>query len=739
MKGQKTAKFFVTATVFVLAVVFLSSGVSAAGEPAVKSGEIAERDIALTDGRYTSPEYRTDFAFNVVGFAWQGGEHVMVSMRFSNESDWSEWYSPESTDAIEKDGWHYITEPLVADKATRVQYTVESIKPLAAAKVVYVSGYEQASLSFKPWDVVRRFFLSAARAASNVTILTRADWRADEDWRFDSQGEEVWPTEYAQPKKFVIHHTAGNDGGDNPAATIRGVYYWHAVTLGWGDIGYNYLVDQQGNMYEGRYGGDGVIGAHAYRSKTCAISRFGGPEHEADFNEGTIGIAVLGDYESGSTVTSRVKNALATLIAHEAKKFGIEPAGEGYLADDTYPNIVGHKDLDCTNCPGKNLYKVLATLRPTAQDAFSALADQPSPIIKATYVEQSERSIVIGAGEEKEVWVDFRNGGNVTWRSYLPETIAMRPRQASSEFYATSWNSETEVAKLTTANVPPGEVGRFVFTIEAPTDELEVNEQFILYWGDAPLARTTFSLSAEITGLQYAGHLEGVTMPPATFTNAARRVTLKFKNRGLKTWQRGDVKLNIYDLGDRVSRFYDPSWPDESGRADFSEDSVKPNAVATFTVTMKSPSEIGLYKNIYRLVNGQPIAQSEDYSITRVDSTTQASFVEHNIPPAVLNLWRPTVTVKFKNSGLTTWDHNISLRVYDLGDNVSRFRSRTWPSEFTAVRLSESSVRPGQTGTFSFRFDPPAQPGLYYNRFELIQNGGVVQGGNFSLLTRVDK
>ena len=65
---------------------------------------------------------------------------------------------------------------------------------------------------------------------------------------FNRNKKEIWPIQQAPIEKFIIHHTAGSDGGDDPAATIRGIYYWHAVVLGWGDMGYNFLIDGQGNF-----------------------------------------------------------------------------------------------------------------------------------------------------------------------------------------------------------------------------------------------------------------------------------------------------------------------------------------------------------------------------------------------------------------------------------------------------------------------------------------------------------
>ena len=98
--------------------------------------------------------------------------------------------------------------------------------------------------------------------AQELRIISRAQWGADESFRFDANGEDKWPEECAPVKKFIIHHsgTTLKDNDKNGVvdqqdyqSTIRAIYNWHAQVLNWGDIGYNYLIDPLGNIYQGRY------------------------------------------------------------------------------------------------------------------------------------------------------------------------------------------------------------------------------------------------------------------------------------------------------------------------------------------------------------------------------------------------------------------------------------------------------------------------------------------------------
>jgi len=734
-KGLKLTKFFTSGAVALLSTVFWCSQGTASGKAKIERREIRDSAMVVSNGEYLSSVLKTDFKFNVFGVAWQGRETVGISLRYHDSSGWSKWQQIE--DYLERDGWYYSTDPIVANKGTELQYKVDSSANLKNIKLIYLG--ESSGSNFKKRNIFD-FLFSKAQAADSLEIIPRSEWGADEDWRFSGSDKEIWPASYQRPEKFVIHHTAGSTGGDNPAAAVRGVYYWHSTVLGWGDIGYNYLIDQNGNIYEGRYGGDGVIGAHVYRTKICARFRFGGEQYEADFNKGTIGIAVLGNYEDGLTLNSKVKNALADLIAVKGKEFGIEPKGEGYMIDNTYPHIVGHKDLDCTACPGTNLYQKLGTIRDLAQKKYDVLNGIADPIIKATYVQQSKQSLAIDTGKEKQFWVEFKNEGNVTWHNYginQPYVIAKNP---PSVLKGSDWEAESIVAYLDSPNVAPGEIGRFTFNLKAPIDLLETSESFSLAFDNKIQKKSEFQVTVKITNLPFAAKLKNRSINLAMFLNDTQLVTFEFRNEGINSWKKGEVRLNIYDLDDQISRFYDKSWNDQYGQLDFEETEVKTNKIATFTLKLKAPRELGIFKNIYRLIGKNEIIQEENHSVTRIDSPYQAKLVSQNIPLAVLNYWKIPVTVKFENTGIGTWDQNLILNVYDLGKKTSRFKDSSWENTQGQFSLKEKAVKSGDIGTFQLILKAPEGKGVYLHILELKIKGSdlVVQNGEASLITRVD-
>src|SRR5262249_54346950 len=144
------------------------------------------------------------------------------------------------------------------------------------------------------------------------------------------------------------------------------IWTYHAQTLGWGDIGYNFLVDAAGNIYEGRFGGDNVIAGHAY----C-------------FNSGSSGIALLGDFRT-DPVPQMMRDGLVGLLAWLCFAAGLTPRKSGFMVDRILANICGPRDGNgacniSTTCPGASLYTLLPPLRdatwaalPDYGEAFTA-------------------------------------------------------------------------------------------------------------------------------------------------------------------------------------------------------------------------------------------------------------------------------------------------------------------------------------------------------------------------------
>ncbi|MDQ1044469.1 peptidoglycan recognition protein [Streptomyces sp. V4I2] len=208
--------------------------------------------------------------------------------------------------------------------------------------------------------------------APRPAITSRAGWGADES----ISPEEPGYLPGGKIKAVVVHHTAESNAytcAEAPAV-VRGVYAYHVKQLQWKDIGYNFLVDKCGTVYEGRKGGVDrpVMGAHAF-----------------GFNSETTGISVLGTYTDVAPSQAAMVS-VARIAAWKLGQYGVNPSGTTTLtagADGTnyfrkswaqgaqlsFPTIHGHRDGYNTQCPGDSLYAKLPTLRAWAAGPVAGL------------------------------------------------------------------------------------------------------------------------------------------------------------------------------------------------------------------------------------------------------------------------------------------------------------------------------------------------------------------------------
>ncbi len=172
-----------------------------------------------------------------------------------------------------------------------------------------------------------------------------------------------WPEAYSPTvRMIVVHHTAVANGGDSRsgAEKMRALYSYHANNRAWGDIGYHYVIDDNGVIYQGRAGGDFVVGGHAY----C-------------HNVGTIGIALMGNFDIENPTQKQVQS-LQWLVATLVQRYNINTGRSLIYHGQIYPFLVGHRQLLDTDCPGRQMFAVLDQVRThvTAQDV-GALVDFP--------------------------------------------------------------------------------------------------------------------------------------------------------------------------------------------------------------------------------------------------------------------------------------------------------------------------------------------------------------------------
>ncbi|MHB9112004.1 MAG: N-acetylmuramoyl-L-alanine amidase [Thermoleophilia bacterium] len=337
---------------------------------AAGTGELA---LALqpsrSRGEYVSEPEETEYSFNALGLHWKAdlpeGARVDAEVRFSQDgTSWGDWIKvniddPDLPDHVgdTKTAGETIGQLAFADEAKHFQYRLilqgnaagesPAVTRLTAS-YIDAKGYHESPLSVDKVTRLAGAALSPDEASAAPAVISRAQWGANEAYM-------TWSPEYQPVKKIIIHHTVTSNSDPDPAATVRSIYYYHAVSLGWGDIGYNFLIDRQGRIYEGRYGGNAVVGGHALT-----------------WNPGSVGVAALGNYEE-SDITTAMYNAFVELMVWKSNANRVAPWGNDYLNGTYSPNYLGHRDVGSTACPGRYLYAHLNGFRNDANARYSPI------------------------------------------------------------------------------------------------------------------------------------------------------------------------------------------------------------------------------------------------------------------------------------------------------------------------------------------------------------------------------
>jgi len=190
--------------------------------------------------------------------------------------------------------------------------------------------------------------LSAMRVAPKPRIYSRAQWGANERMREQS------PPGYGTVKAGFIHHTvnANSYSSAQVPSLLRGIYAYHTQARGWRDIGYNYLVDRFGRIWEGRYGGvtRAVVGAHTL-----------------GYNEVSFAMSAIGNFDIARPPAAMV-NAYTRLFAWKLSIYGIRANNPRVNVNNRrFHAINGHRDAGQTACPGRYLYARIRYIRAAAR------------------------------------------------------------------------------------------------------------------------------------------------------------------------------------------------------------------------------------------------------------------------------------------------------------------------------------------------------------------------------------
>jgi hypothetical protein len=332
---------------------------AAPGTAAATGLSVASRD--LRGGRSIAAK-----RFVLLGLHWRGHGTVLFRTR-SPQGRWSSWHraAPEEDDLPDRGteglagrGWR-LGSPYWTGGSNAVQY--RTVGHVTAVRAFFVHGPSRERLR----PIRQPLF------AEQPEIITRPQWRAPESMRRA-------PPSFADGVHLaIVHHTAGSNSytAAQSAAIVRAIMIYHVQGNGWNDIGYNFLVDKYGQIFEGRYGGmtKPVIGAHAM-----------------GFNTGSVGVALIGTYSS-APISAAAKSALISLLAWRLDLSHVDPLSRVVRISSGNPRyppgtavtlnaISAHRDVYPTSCPGTTFYRQLPSIRAAVAQAGLPKIYQPAVV-----------------------------------------------------------------------------------------------------------------------------------------------------------------------------------------------------------------------------------------------------------------------------------------------------------------------------------------------------------------------
>ena len=391
--------------------------------------------------------------YGAVGVTWASGTEVAedgitVQVRTLSGQEWSEWsaieyhddHSPDA-DSPEALNDRPGTEPLIIGDVDSVQVkavvdgestavlpsdlTLAVIAPGTAEETEKQAPAEGPSPEeeFEERSEGAISLRSASTTPAMPTIYSRAQWGANESLRNKSA------LRYGTVSAGFVHHTVNaNDYTEAQVPGIlRSIYAYHVQSRGWSDIGYNFLVDRFGRIWEGRYGGvdKNVVGAHTL-----------------GYNDYSFAMSAIGNFDVVDAPDVMLRS-YGALFAWKLSINGVSPASMSQqVGRKTFPAINGHRDAGSTACPGRYLYAKLATIRSYASAAAPAPVPPPAPVPETPLeiTDPAPQSNLVGAAYPDLVVRRASDG-----RGLILPTGGLTSFSKATEVSSKGWSNRPEV------------------------------------------------------------------------------------------------------------------------------------------------------------------------------------------------------------------------------------------------------------------------------------------------------
>jgi hypothetical protein len=329
-----------------------------------------DEDAAHVAGWRTTRVLAAPRRFDMIGLRWARGGRLDAQVRARRSGGgWTPWMTLHRSGDHAPDGARPPagTEPAYTGAADVFQLRLRGSARGLRARFVRAQPTARAAR-----HVTGRRARPKSRVRAHKSQSSQPAMISRTEWGGDSVPPRAAP-QYGEIQAAFVHHTVNSNDytPEESPGIVLGIARYHRDSNGWNDIGYNFLVDKYGQVFEGRAGGidQAVIGAQAQ-----------------GYNSVSTGIACIGTFTAEPQSEAGLE-ALAHLIGWKLSLHGVPTEGTVVVSSrggptNRYPSgtpvtlerIPGHRDGDSTSCPGDALYAQLPDLRARATRYSGPLA-----------------------------------------------------------------------------------------------------------------------------------------------------------------------------------------------------------------------------------------------------------------------------------------------------------------------------------------------------------------------------
>ncbi|MCA9976299.1 MAG: N-acetylmuramoyl-L-alanine amidase [Anaerolineales bacterium] len=416
---------------------------------------------------YTSPILTAPIPFNAVVPRWladvpEGTELEIMLRTATKDGDWTPWHHSHPQDDWMLPGQPDIVGDMIVVPDTtsthhRIQFSIsfshsgDAMPTLQQLRLTFIDSTGPTATELAAQQQAIDAQLPPAQPDNGYPkpmVISR------EVWCFAYYGSECYYSDidYYPVTHLIVHHTVSANDYTDGAAVVRAIWRYHNYTNGWGDIGYNYLVDLDGNLYEGHLVGDNAVGTHA-----------------SGANRGSMALSFIGTFNAsdypglpGIAPPPELLASAAELLAWKADQRDINVFEASDALPDIpwgLPNLMGHRDVyggTRTECPGDQAYAMLPWLRQAVAERIGLTdphlyTDEMSNNFTKSNANWYEGERGCGHnGHSYYTWSTTNPGDSTNWGEWRPEVPATGRYEIEVYIpYCDTGASETNGARYT--------------------------------------------------------------------------------------------------------------------------------------------------------------------------------------------------------------------------------------------------------------------------------------------------